>query len=365
MEQKVIVVNFVAKHSYVFIKNMIEGLANNNCKVFAIVSKNMEEIHEWRMMKNVELYEVDGYTKVTTFPIKLFKLYKRDARYIRKRIKELNASVIYIPICTYWTWFVNLILRDLPFVYAIHDPVSHSDRISIIGIFNYLLGRRAKRVIIFSELFRPHVKRCYRKSEKQIVTIPGGYENVEIKDKNIHLVKYDDSKINFLFQGRIDKYKGLVILAEAFEMLRKKYDNVTLTVAGAGDFKPYKNIFDRLSDCTVINRWLTNDEVNSLFNDRSVITVLPYISATQSGVINVAMPNGSPIIATRCGGIIEQIDDNKTGYLIEPNNVNELYEKMEYVLNHRDELDTIRNNAYARMKTLEWDVLAARVVEIL
>ena len=305
MEQKVIVVNFVAKHSYVFIKNMIEGLANNNCKVFAIVSKNMEEIHEWRMMKNVELYEVDGYTKVTTFPIKLFKLYKRDARYIRKRIKELN------------------------------------------------------------ELFRPHVKRCYRKSEKQIVTIPGGYENVEIKDKNIHLVKYDDSKINFLFQGRIDKYKGLVILAEAFEMLRKKYDNVTLTVAGAGDFKPYKNIFDRLSDCTVINRWLTNDEVNSLFNDRSVITVLPYISATQSGVINVAMPNGSPIIATRCGGIIEQIDDNKTGYLIEPNNVNELYEKMEYVLNHRDELDTIRNNAYARMKTLEWDVLAARVVEIL
>ena len=58
-------------------------------------------------------------------------------------------------------------------------------------------------------------------------------------------------------------------------------------------------------------------------------------------------------------------DDNKTGYLIEPNNVNELYEKMEYVLNHRDELDTIRNNAYARMKTLEWDVLAARVVEIL
>ena len=115
----------------------------------------------------------------------------------------------------------------------------------------------------------------------------------------------------------------------------------------------------------MINRWLTNDEVNSLFNDKSVITVLPYISATQSGVINVAMPNGSPIIATKCGGITEQIVDNRTGYLIEPNDVNALYEKMEYILNHRDELDDIRHNAYARMKTLGWDVLASRVVEIL
>ena len=247
MDQKVIVVNFVAKHSYVFIKNMIEGLANNNCKVFAIVSKNMEEIHEWRMMKNVELYEVDGYTKVTTFPIKLFKLYKRDAFHIRKRIHELNASVIYIPICTYWTWFINLILWDLPFVYAMHDPVSHGNRITIIRIFNYVLGRRAKSIIILSELFRPHVKQCYRKSDKQIVTIPSGYENMEIKDKNIQLVNYDDSKINFLFQGRIDRYKGLIILAEAFGLLREKYDNVTLTVAGAGDFKPYKSAFDKLT----------------------------------------------------------------------------------------------------------------------
>ena len=38
----------MAKHSYVFIKNMIEGLIHNDCKIIAIVSKNMPEIDKWK-----------------------------------------------------------------------------------------------------------------------------------------------------------------------------------------------------------------------------------------------------------------------------------------------------------------------------
>lgn len=365
MGKKVIVVNFVAKHSYIFVKRMIEGLSHNNCYIFAIVSKNMKGLEEWKELDNIEFYEVDGYTDTITFGIKLIKFYFTDTKMIRKRVRELKAVSMYIPICTYWSWFINQILLDLPLIYAMHDPIAHGSRISLIRLFNYFLGKKAKTIIILSETFREYVKKVYKKLDNQIITIPSGHESLEETINKVELIHYDNSKVNFLFHGRIDKYKGLHILAEAYEKLHNKYDDVTLTIAGSGDFKEYQVAFDRLQDCRIINRWLTDEEIKGLFNDKSVITVLPYISATQSGVINVAMPNGSPIIATRCGGIIEQIDDNKTGYLIEPNNVNELYEKMEYVLNHRDELDTIRNNAYARMKTLEWDVLAARVVEIL
>lgn len=226
------------------------------------------------------------------------------------------------------------------------------------------MGVKAQTIVILSETFRDYVKKQYKKLDREIITIPSGNESIIAKNERIEIVPYDDNKINFLFQGQIAKYKGLHILAEAYDRLRQKYDNVTLTIAGSGDFSEYEDIYSKLVDCTVINRWLTDGEIAGLYNDRNVIAVLPYISATQSGVINVAMPNGSPIIATKCGGIVEQIIDNETGYLAEPGDIDSLYEKMEYVVNHKVELNRIRENAYQRMKEFDWNTLAGRLVEV-
>lgn len=354
----------MAKHSYVFIKNMIEGLIHNDCKIIAIVSKNMPEIDKWKNIEGIKIYEVDGYTNIRTFPLKLIKYYLKDAPRIKKLVKKLNINGEYIPICSYWSWVIHLSLPPVKLVYAMHDPVSHNRKITPIRVFNYLIARQADYIVILSDIFRQHVKDFYRKRDNQIVMIPSGYENVAISGTQTQIVVYDENKINFLFQGRIDKYKGLDILAKAYEKLRKKYDDVSLTIAGSGDFSLYEPLYKYLEDCTIINRWLTDEEVTSLFNDRNVITVLPYTSATQSGVINVALPNGSPIIASRCGGIEEQIVDGVTGYLFEPNNIDELLKKMEYVILHKNELEEIRRNGYKKMKSLDWDILSKKLADI-
>lgn len=361
--RKTIAVNFVAKHSYLFVRKMVEGLVANNCNILAIVSKNMPEIDQWRALEGVELYEVDGYSSIKDFPIKLLKLFVVDARKIQKRAKELNVRNVYLPVFTYWSIPINQILRRYPYVYALHDPQIHESKRLVTSTLNSILAQNAKYLVILSESFRNYVSKTYRKDNEYIITIPSGDETEN--SECVELVQYDSMKVNFLFQGRIDTYKGLDILADAYEKLSKEYSNITLTIAGSGDFSPYMEKYKRLKNCTVINRWLTNEEVNGLFNDVSVITVLPYITATQSGVINVAMPKGSPIIATRCGGIIEQIEDNITGYLVEPNNSEALYHKMKYTIDHKKEWDFIRKNAYARMKTLSWDTLAKPLAEIM
>jgi glycosyltransferase involved in cell wall biosynthesis len=344
---------------------MIAGLSRNNCKIFAIVSRNMPEINNWRELKDIELYEVDGYTNAISFPFKILKFFLYDSAKIKSKIQKARATVIYIPIISYWSWFINHVCGNMPFVYAMHDPVVHDSNKIFIKTMNDWLAANAKTVVILSDVFREYVRKNYKKTDKEIITIPSGNESIQTTKGRIEIVHYDNNKVNFLFQGQIAKYKGLDILAEAYMKLRKKYSNITLTVAGSGDFREYEGTYNRLCDCTVINRWLDAEEVTGLFNDKSVITVLPYLSATQSGVINVAMPNGSPIIATKCGGIMEQIVDNVTGYLIEPNNVEALYEKMEYVINHKEEWEFIRKNAYERMKSLDWDVLSGKLAEIL
>lgn len=359
--KKVIIVNFVAKHSYLFIRKMIEGFVNNDCEVIAIVSKNMPELEEWRAIENMRLFEVDGYTSFRDFPIKLLKLLFVQGPKIKELVSNEDISFVYLPIFTYWSVFINLLLRKIPFVYAMHDPEVHNKRRLVSRAMNYLLGVRAMKIVILSETFRPLVIKKYNKSNSDIVTIPSGVE-CEVSSTNVNLIEYPEDKVNFLFHGRIDKYKGLDVLAEAYSKLKSENHDITLTIAGSGDFSLYQEMYSDLVDCRIINKWLTNDEVAGLFNGENVITILPYKTATQSGVINVAMPCGSPIIATKTGGIVEQIKDGETGYLIEPNDVNALYEKMKYVTLHLDELDTIRENALKRVKSLSWDDLAGRLL---
>ena len=68
---------------------------------------------------------------------------------------------------------------------------------------------------------------------------------------------------------------------------------------------------------SILNRYIADVEVEALFRAADV-TVLPYRSATQSGVTHVAYALGSPVIATRTGGITETVRDGETGLICPP-----------------------------------------------
>ena len=71
---------------------------------------------------------------------------------------------------------------------------------------------------------------------------------------------------------------------------------------------------------TIINTYISDEEVTELFTISDVI-VLPYISATQSGIIPIAYAFKKPVIASNVGAISEVVDDGITGILVPPKNV--------------------------------------------
>lgn len=357
---------FVSVYSYVYAEKMTEGLCQGNNTVTAIVSKNMKGIENWRSIKGLKLYEVDGYTSVSNFIPKLIKFYIKDSGRVKRICNGNRTKCLYVPFVSFWTYFIYRIVKNNPMVYTLHDPDVHNTGRSnnkVISYFNNYLAQRAQKIIILSSTYREYVCQKYCKKKRDIHIIPSGIESVDSKETNI-IVNYDNEKYNFLFYGAISKHKGLNILGKAYSELSKKY-NVSLTVAGNGDFAPYTALFDTLQNCTVINRWIEDSEVNGLFNDKNVVLVLPYLEATQSGVINVAMPLGTPIIATKCGGIVEQIEHGKTGFLVEPNSVKELYRMMEYVIQNWESLDSIRRNAYEEIKKRDWKILSSILGQII
>ena len=135
--------------------------------------------------------------------------------------------------------------------------------------------------------------------------------------KKLNLENFADKKI-VLFFGIIRDYKGLDLLLEAFSLLD---DSFHLIVAGEvyGSFEKYDSIISehQLKDkVSLFNNYIGDEEVKFFFSATDV-GVLPYKSATQSGITSIANHFELPLIATNVGGLAETILHQKTGLIVD------------------------------------------------
>ena len=119
---------------------------------------------------------------------------------------------------------------------------------------------------------------------------------------------------NILFFGLIREYKGLDILLEAFNGLPEDFQ---LIIAGEcyGSFDRYQAIIDASpakNRIHLFRRYIVDSEVKDYFSVADA-TVLPYRSATQSGVSSISYHFDVPMIVTDVGGLRETIGDSGTG----------------------------------------------------
>ncbi len=123
-----------------------------------------------------------------------------------------------------------------------------------------------------------------------------------------------------LFFGFIRKYKGLYHLINIMPELVKKDPSVKLLIVG--DFYEDREVYfaqiqekGLLQHIVVCDKFIPDSEVEPYFMASDVV-VLPYDSATTSGVIQAAYFFGLPVIVTDTGGLKEAVAENETGYVV-------------------------------------------------
>lgn len=136
----------------------------------------------------------------------------------------------------------------------------------------------------------------------------------------------DRSGRRILFFGIIRKYKGLDVLLRAMPRVLSEIE-CELVVAGEfyDPIEQYEEIVreSRIErNVRLENRYIANEEVPALFEEADVL-VLPYLSATQSGVARIAIMNRLPIIASQTGGLAESVGED-CGLLVPPGDINAL-----------------------------------------
>jgi glycosyltransferase involved in cell wall biosynthesis len=138
------------------------------------------------------------------------------------------------------------------------------------------------------------------------------------KDEARHRLNIPPDKKVLLFFGFIRDYKGLDLLLEALNILPEDYH---LIVAGEvyGNFDSYDSLIIKyqLESRVSRNARYISDEEVPLFFSAADVCVLPYKSATQSGIVGITYHFDLPVIATDVGGLKEMIEPYKTGLMVD------------------------------------------------
>jgi glycosyltransferase involved in cell wall biosynthesis len=295
--------------------------------VFAVVSTQADHYNLWQK-SGLDLLSVSTFSSDSGALLSL--LFQGKLRSLATSIAQKHPDVIVYPMVHPWTPFLQRYLRRIPHVITVHDATPHPGLKHFASSFwERASARRASRCVVMSSRFVASLIERGIPAER-IDVIPHGifsFYGTQEKQRTAG----ENAVKSILFFGRITAYKGLEVLLQAFEILERRRKNVRLDVVGAGDLKPYSHLLERTRNVNVVNRWVDDAEVGPFFQ-QAALAVLPYTTASQSGVIPLAASFRVPVVATTVGALADQIKSGETGLLVNPNSVDELVEAIELLL---------------------------------
>ncbi len=168
-----------------------------------------------------------------------------------------------------------------------------------------------------------------------------------------------------LFFGLIRDYKGLDLLLRAWASARP--EGYRLIVAGEfyASREKYVSLIDESGlrdEVALHDRFIPDEEVRYYFSAADCL-VLPYRSATQSGVTQIAYNFSLPMIVTDVGGLPEIVPDGRTGLVCAPT-----AEGIADALRRVREVGTLRrlrDNFAEERKRFSWGAMCDRLTEVL
>jgi glycosyltransferase involved in cell wall biosynthesis len=180
-------------------------------------------------------------------------------------------------------------------------------------------------------------------SNSEIIAIRENYFNVTSNEIVIALV------------GRINGWKGQQLLLSAFNLLSKKYSNIKLVFLGSAppnqekfeiDLKIKIKEYDLDSKVVLIP---FQKEIEKFWNSID-IAVVPSTEPEPFGMVVIeAMLAKKPVVASNHGGPTEIVDNNKTGFLFEPNSIVSLEKELEKLILDNHLRKTFGENGYHRV----------------
>ena len=176
-----------------------------------------------------------------------------------------------------------------------------------------------------------------------------------------------------LYFGYVRAYKGLMVLLDAIKLIKdrilERSNGINPVVLIVGEFydgeEKYRSRVRELGIASYVRfvpEYIPTEKVSVYFSAADVV-VLPYLSATQSGIVQIAYHFEKPVIATNVGGLAEVVLDDKTGFIVPPGNPQALAEAiLKYYREEKEQ--TFSANIKLEKHKYSWDHVIQNIEDL-
>lgn len=232
-----------------------------------------------------------------------------------KKLKAEKIDRIYFE--SLHIWNVPILVyaafhKKLKTFQVIHDIIPHDSgaKAKLIILMNKIVCKLSDIIIIRNEKYKQELINKYHIEESRVQVIDLWRRFPAFNQPNF--------SGEMLLFGRINPYKGL----DNFIDIVKNCNEIKFRIVGTINQKFQKQINELalFPNVSIVNRYVTDDEMRNYFIMSDWILV-PYNSASQSGVIIDAYKYSRPVIAFKVGAIEEQVEDGLSGFLVDNNDI--------------------------------------------
>lgn len=219
---------------------------------------------------------------------------------------------------------LEMALHDIPFLFVCHNVFPH-ERFPFDRQLTRLVLRHGSAFVTHSSSDAQDLCSIVSHPVFETTVLPtfNGFKLRNLTQEQArHELHIPPEQKLLLFFGFVREYKGLRHILRAMPDITAHDKNIRLMVVGefGSDRDSYLSLIEECgiqSSVTLVDGYIPDKEIEPYFAACDLV-VLPYESATQSGIVQVAYSFEKPVIATNVGGLPDVVTDGVTGYLVPP-----------------------------------------------
>jgi glycosyltransferase involved in cell wall biosynthesis len=264
-------------------------------------------------------------------------------------------------------------------VYTAHDLLPHDEDTAGNRRLFKRIYQLVDKLIVHAESNKNEMIEIFNIGADKISIIPHGSNGLFFNHRGIsrevardHLGIPIGKKV-ILFFGLIKRYKGIEYLVQAFKDIKDQVEDAMLLIAGKvweGDaellryYSGFLAQFNGSGDVRCVTGYIPFDEIGHYFMAADVV-VLPYIKASQSGVLLAALAAGRPVVVTDTGGLSEIVENGRSGFVVPPKDAKALAEASIKILKSPELLGQMSREAKVLAETTySWKGIALKTMDV-